>query len=76
MQGTGLGKALYAQALTEAERGGTRALYLLTTTAEPLFARAGFTKVNRENVPGAVGNSAEFRSLCPVSAICMVKHLR
>ncbi len=47
MQGTGLGKALYAQALAEAERSGTRALYLLTTTAEPLFARAGFTKVNR-----------------------------
>lgn len=76
LQGAGLGKALFARVLAEAERSGARALYLLTTTAERLFARAGFTRIDRASVPAAVGGSAEFRSLCPASAVCMVKHLR
>jgi len=76
LQGAGLGKALYAQALAEAAQSGTRALYLLTTTADRFFARAGFTKIERASVPAAVTGSEEFRSLCPASAVCMVKHLK
>jgi thioredoxin type arsenate reductase len=75
LQGAGVGKALYAQALHEAERSGTSALYLLTTTAEKFFARAGFTRIDRGSVPTAVGGSAEFRSLCPASAVCMMKRV-
>jgi arsenate reductase len=76
MQSTGLGKALHAKALAEAEQSGTRAVYLLTTTAAPFFARAGFTMVDRADVPVAVRASQEFRSLCPASAVCMERRLR
>jgi arsenate reductase len=76
MQSTGLGKALYSKALSESEQSGTRAVYLLTTTAAPFFAKAGFTKVDRADVPAAVQASAEFRSLCPTSAVCMERRLR
>lgn len=76
MQGSGLGKALYAHALADARRSGTRALYLLTTTAAPFFARAGFAPIDRAQVPPAVRESPEFRSLCPASAICMQLVLR
>ena len=76
MQSTGIGKALYAKAIIEAEKSDTRALYLLTTTAAPFFARAGFDVIDRAQAPAAVTASAEFRSLCPVSAVCMMRALR
>lgn len=75
LQGTGVGKALHALIGAEAERRAVRAVYLLTTTAEQFFARAGFTRIDRASVPAALGASAEFRSLCPASAVCMVKLL-
>lgn len=75
LQGAGLGKALHAQVLAEAGRQGVRALYLLTTTADRFFARAGFTRIDRASVPAALSASAEFRSLCPASAVCMLKRL-
>jgi amino-acid N-acetyltransferase len=71
LQGTGLGERLYQEAIAEARRGRTTALYLLTTTAAPFFARAGFERIDRALVPPAVAASPEFRSLCPASAACM-----
>ncbi len=71
LQGSGLGKALYGLALDEARRTGLRALYLLTTTADRFFARAGFQRIDRAEVPPALAASPEFRSLCPASAVCM-----
>lgn len=71
MQAEGIGTALYGHALAEARRTGVRALYLLTTTAEPFFARAGFARIERSQLPPAVAASAEVRSLCPASAACM-----
>jgi arsenate reductase len=76
LQGTGLGKALLRDAVAEAERTGTRALYLLTTTAERFFARAGFRRIDRASAPAAVSESLEFRTLCPASAVCMERVLR
>ncbi|BDG08563.1 arsenic resistance N-acetyltransferase ArsN2 [Anaeromyxobacter paludicola] len=71
LQSTGLGKALYLQALAEAGRTGTRALYLLTTTAAPWFEEAGFRRIDRASAPAVVAGSEEFRALCPASAVCM-----
>lgn len=71
MQGSGMGKKLYAQALLEAERSGTKALYLLTATAAPFFAKVGFSPIDRALAPGSVTASPEFQSLCPASAVCM-----
>jgi amino-acid N-acetyltransferase len=71
MRGASLGKKLYLRALAEARSGGARSLYLLTATAAPFFERAGFEHIDRALVPAAVASSAEFRSLCPASAVCM-----
>jgi arsenate reductase len=76
MRSAGVGKALYTKALIEAQKRGTRALYLLTTTAAPFFAKVGFTRIVRAQVPASVAASAEFASLCPASAVCMMRALR
>jgi N-acetylglutamate synthase-like GNAT family acetyltransferase/protein-tyrosine-phosphatase len=76
LQGAGIGRALYDRALSEAALQKTRALYLLTTTAEAFFERAGFTRSDRSQVPAPVAMSAEFRALCPASAVCMWLPLR
>lgn len=75
LQGAGVGRALYRQAVAEAERQQVRALYLLTTTAEAFFAGAGFSRIDRSQAPAAVAGSAEFRALCPASAVCMRRSL-
>jgi len=75
LQGAGTGKALYREVIAEAGRRGARAVYLLTTTAEGFFAKAGFTRFDRAHVPPSVAGSAQFRTLCPASAVCMRRPL-
>ncbi|WP_242342199.1 arsenic resistance N-acetyltransferase ArsN2 [Anaeromyxobacter terrae] len=74
-RGEGIGEALHARALERARELGVGTVYLLTTTAEGLFARAGYARIDRSNVPAAVRASAEFAALCPASAVCMVRRL-
>jgi amino-acid N-acetyltransferase len=50
-------------------------LYLLTTTAAAFFEKFGFIKIDRNNVPVEIKATMEFKSICPVSAICMKKEL-
>jgi amino-acid N-acetyltransferase len=52
------------------------ALYLLTMTAEGFFAKRGYQKVERSSAPSPVHTTTEFRNLCPVSAVCIVKYLK
>ncbi|MDP3773228.1 MAG: arsenic resistance N-acetyltransferase ArsN2 [Gemmatimonadales bacterium] len=74
-RGTGLGKHLVA-ALEDRARGrGIAELWLLTTTAAGFFAKAGYRVAERSSAPEAVRGSTEFASLCPSSAVCMVKVL-
>lgn len=70
-RGTGLGRRLVEHVIAEAESRGTKALYLLTTTAERYFPSFGFVKTNREIVPDEVKQSVEFREACPASATVM-----
>jgi len=72
-QGEGLGKALTDRAISEARGRGARRAFLLTTTAEAYCRRLGFERIAREMVPPGVGTSAQFRSLCPATAVCMSK---
>jgi amino-acid N-acetyltransferase len=71
-RGEGLSFALFQRVAAEARSLAVVELYLLTATAEALFARWGFRRVPREHVPEAVRGSAEFASLCPATAACMV----
>lgn len=70
-RGAGTGVALIAERLAAASARGLDGVYLLTTTAAPLFRRFGFTEVDRASVPAAVAGSPELASLCPASAVCM-----
>ena len=56
-----------------ARNAGVNRFYLLTTTAKDFFARRGYSVCSRENVPLTVQATAEFRFLCPCTAVCMVR---
>ena len=71
----GLGGKLYDRILGRALACGARDAYVLTTTAERFFAVRGFERVERSSVPEALRLTAEFRSLCPTSAVCMRRSL-
>lgn len=74
-RGRGLGRRLAEAAVTLAQSLGAPAVYLPTTTADAYFARFGFVRMTREQVPDSVKQSIEFRSACPASAIVMGKTL-
>lgn len=74
-QKAGLGSSLLAELEHRASGLGIRELVLLTQTAEPFFARHGYARVERASVPAPIQATAEFRSLCPASAVCMSKRL-
>jgi amino-acid N-acetyltransferase len=72
----GLGIALTRAVEEHALREGLGALALLTETASGFFAHLGYRVIGREEAPAPVRASTEFRTLCPASAVCMVKHLQ
>ena len=74
-RGSGLARQLIDRLLAEAQARGMRDIYLLTTTAEHYFPRFGFACIAREDVPGSVQDSIEFREACPASALVMRKTL-
>jgi N-acetylglutamate synthase-like GNAT family acetyltransferase len=69
----GLGRALVARVIADAESRGLRALYLLTTTADRYFPSFGFHTVAREDVPETIRATQEFREACPASATVMCR---
>ncbi len=71
----GVGRALVARLIAEAEARGRHAMYLLTTAAERYFPSFGFVAVPREQVPPEVRATGEFRGICPDSAVAMVRPL-
>jgi amino-acid N-acetyltransferase len=75
-RGKGFGKAIYRELEKYASSKGVEELYLLTTTAEAFFEKLGFRRVDRNSAPEVVKNNDEFTSLCPSSAICMMKRIR
>lgn len=72
---SGLGSALVLEAERIAVARGLQALYLLTTTAEPFFARRGYLRLSREEAPAGIRGTTEFASVCPASAAFMRKEL-
>lgn len=74
-RGFGLGAAMVAQLERLARAAGGEELYLLTTSAAPFFQARGYRPLDRSQVPSPVAPSAEFRGLCPSSAVCLCKRL-
>ncbi|NBP67817.1 MAG: GNAT family N-acetyltransferase [Cytophagia bacterium] len=74
-RGKKFGQQIVHDLLTKAKSLGVTELYLLTETAERFFENKGFTKISREQAPEAILNSSEFKTVCPVSAVCMVNKI-
>jgi amino-acid N-acetyltransferase len=75
-RGTGLGERIVRELEQRARVSGIEQLVLLTQTAALFFERRGYRVIERGKAAAAVQASEEFRSLCPLSSICMVKALR
>ena len=73
--GSGIGRALVEAAEAWASDSGLEALYLLTTTASGWFEQRGYAALPRTSAPPGISDSAEFRSLCPDTAVFMGKRL-
>jgi amino-acid N-acetyltransferase len=71
--GRGLGKRLVAAAEDLASELHVRSIYLLTTTEVVFFEFRGFRCIRREEAPLPIRETREFSSLCPATAILMVK---
>jgi amino-acid N-acetyltransferase len=65
------GRDLTEAAIRYAEQYRIPAIYLLTTTAEEYFAKYGFERISRGDVPPTVQASVEFTTACPASATVM-----
>ena len=74
-RGRGIADALCERLLAAAGAAGLRRIYLLTTTAEAYFARRGWGKVDRQQAPPEIRGTAEFASLCPATAVFMLRSL-
>ncbi len=74
-RGKGYGMKLCMKLIEKARQRGVRELYLLTTTAERFFRKLGFNVAERERVPEVIQKTDEFSSLCPSTALCMMKRI-
>ena len=74
-RGAGLGRAMLALLERAADDMGVRRLHLLTTTAAAFFRAAGFADAERNDAPAVIAASHEFATLCPASAVYLVKTL-
>lgn len=74
-QNQGVGDQMVALVEGEAKAMGIHYLFLLTTTASAYFLKKGYDEISRTGVPAMVREAQQFKSLCPASAICMVKAL-
>ena len=74
-RGKGLGKQLTNEIEAYARGMGVKTLFLLTMTAADFFPRLGYRQTQRSNVPQLIAETFEFKSACPVSAVCLRKEL-
>ncbi|MDQ3393272.1 MAG: arsenic resistance N-acetyltransferase ArsN2 [Bacteroidota bacterium] len=74
-KGKGKGKTMCMLTMEKALEMGVEELYLLTETAEDFFKSQGFETVNKEEAPGFIKSTTEFKNLCPASAAFMRKNL-
>lgn len=75
-RGQAIGTRLLSAIEEAACSRGVCDLYLLTTNSAGFFAQHGFLLIARADAPMGIQDTAQFRSLCPSSAVCMRKSLR
>lgn len=72
----GLARKLFDRLTVLARQTGVENLYLLTTNASGLFKKFGFRPIQKQKVPAIIQRTEEFTTLCPKTAVCLVKNLR
>lgn len=74
-RGNSIGKELVNFAESRSASLGVSQLYLLTTTAYNYFERLGYKVINRDLAPEQIRQTSQFSSICPSSAVFMVKEI-
>jgi len=74
-RGKGIASALCDELMRQARSTGVQQLFLLTTDAERFFRTLGFEALARDALPPEVRSTAQFRELCPQTAIAMTRAL-
>jgi amino-acid N-acetyltransferase len=69
--GRGVGSSLLRSLVARAQELSLRELYLITEGAQAFFSKAGFEAVPRDDVPGEIRSTSEFREQCPKDATVM-----
>ena len=75
IQGKGYGESLVLAMEDYAKSKNIKELYLLTETAENFFNKLNYDKMKKETAPESIRDSSEFSSVCPESAVLMMKRL-
>jgi amino-acid N-acetyltransferase len=70
-RGRGIGRRIVRQLVDRLASRGIREFYLLTTTAQPYFAKRGFQLIDRDEIHPQLLASTELQGACPDSAVCM-----
>jgi amino-acid N-acetyltransferase len=71
----GIASKLIDRLFQHAKSIGLKEVYLLTETAKDYFTKKGFITLQRNEVPDAIKESAEFSHVCPASATVMNKSI-
>jgi SAM-dependent methyltransferase len=74
-RGLGLAHRLHEALAVSARARGIRRAFLLTRTVEPLAARWGFVRIERDAAPPAIRATTEFAGACCASAVAMRRAL-
>jgi amino-acid N-acetyltransferase len=70
-RGRGIGRRIVRQLVDRLASRGIREFYLLTTTAQPYFAKRGFQPIDRDEIHPQLLASTELQGACPETAVCM-----
>lgn len=71
----GLAASLFQSSVDTAREKGILEIWLITNTADHYFERHGFERIDREQAPTEIAGTAQFKGLCPSSAVIMRKLL-
>jgi amino-acid N-acetyltransferase len=71
----GIAHALCEEILRRASAMQVRRVFLLTTDSQHFFGGLGFATIERGSLPAEIRATAQFRELCPQTAVAMARDL-